>query len=308
MASKATNPHEQERATTDHPSSAEETASSSSPRYQHPFPFTIVPNCFLDEYLPRLSPTAQSVMLVFYRLTLGWHRSNTFISLSELRQRTGIASDATLTRALKELLAVGLISVSEQRGVRGLKGYGLTPAALSSTNSVELSSAQHTASDDQLPSTTESVELHQGQTPHNVQKLHIASEHPTPSTTESVEEPLQKLKAYPYRNCRSTSTDSVGVNASQPAQGGAQQEPKERVKKSKEIAKEIVRYDRSLELQNEMQKESKNTNTCPVPDRIDREIREAKTQKGAGHDGRQTQTVFRRVQAESRAGEPATGH
>src|ERR1051326_7627814 len=121
MASQDTNPHKQELNITAHPAPAEETATS-APRYQHPFPFTIVPNSFIDDYLPRLSPTAQSLMLVFYRLTLGWHRSNTFISLNELRQRTGIASDATLTRALKELLSVGLIRVSEQRGLRGLKG------------------------------------------------------------------------------------------------------------------------------------------------------------------------------------------
>jgi hypothetical protein len=167
MASQDTDPHEQERDTTAQPASAEESTTWAQPRYQHPFPFTIVPNSFLDEYLPRLSPTAQSLMLVFYRLTLGWHRSNTFISLYELRQRTGIASDATLTRALKELLAVGLIRMSEQRGVRGLKGYCLTPAALSSTDSVELSGALQPPQAGGLGlglyTTRRLIEQHQGQ-------------------------------------------------------------------------------------------------------------------------------------------------
>src|ERR1051326_2378760 len=44
---------------------------------------------------------------------------------------------------------------------------------------------------------------------------------------------------------------------------------------------------------------------CPVPDRIHRKIRELRTQKGAGHDGCETQTVFGGVQAQGRAGEPS---
>ena len=50
MASQDIHPQERERATSDHPASAGETTSSALPRYQHPFPFTIVPNRFLDEY------------------------------------------------------------------------------------------------------------------------------------------------------------------------------------------------------------------------------------------------------------------
>ena len=87
--------------TSDHPPTAEETSSSATPHYQHPIPFTIVPNCFIDDYVPRLSPTAQSVMLVLYRLTLGWHRAETFTSQKDLRQHTGIASYATLNAARK---------------------------------------------------------------------------------------------------------------------------------------------------------------------------------------------------------------
>src|ERR1051326_3541889 len=44
---------------------------------------------------------------------------------------------------------------------------------------------------------------------------------------------------------------------------------------------------------------------CPVPDRIHRKIRELRTQKGAGQDGCETQTVFGGVQAQGRAGEPS---
>ena len=89
-------------------SSEEESVSATTPHYQHPFPFTIVPNCFIDDYVPRLSPTAQSVMLVLYRLTLGWHRADTFTSLNELRQRTGIASHATLNTARKRIACCGI--------------------------------------------------------------------------------------------------------------------------------------------------------------------------------------------------------
>jgi hypothetical protein len=46
-------------AAADRSPSGEEAASSATPHYQHSFPFTIVPNCFIDDYLPRLSATAQ---------------------------------------------------------------------------------------------------------------------------------------------------------------------------------------------------------------------------------------------------------
>ena len=223
-------------------SEEQEAASSPAPLYQHSFPFTIVPNCFIDDYIPRLSFTAQSVMLVFYRLTLGWHRAEIFISQKELRQRTGIASYATLNAALKELFAAGLITVSDQRGQRRLQGYCLTPAALSATDAValhdaqQLHQAQHvpTASDDPLPSATASVVLHHAQPPHNVQFLHTAALHPTPSATVSVEGPLQKLEQYRYRNRSGTATESVVLTSSQPAQGMVPDKPKERERERNE--------------------------------------------------------------------------
>ena len=249
------------------PSSSEKSVSSTTLHYQHPFPFTVVPNCFIDAYVPHLSATAQSVMLVFYRLTLGWHRADIFISLNELRQRTGIASFATLNGALKELLDAGLITVVQQRGPRGLKGYCLTPAALSFTDSVAPDDEQkphngqklHRSSDQPTPSSTDSVALNQAHPSHNVQFLHTTPDDHASSSTDSVEVPLQILTQYLYRNRNSTSTESVEVTSSQPTQGQVPDKPKERLKKAKETNKEIDRY---VRMQNETQNElEEHTNT-----------------------------------------------
>jgi hypothetical protein len=83
------------------------------------------------------------------------------------------------------------------------------------------------------------------------------------TSTSVVPEPVPPRDQNQYQGDTSSGTSLVRDTSPQPALGAVPQEPKERLKKGKDISKENVRFD-TTELQNEIQKESRHTITIPA--------------------------------------------
>jgi len=65
--------------------------------------FTKIHNYVIDHMMPTLKPNAFKLLILIIRKTKGWGKDADRISYSQLREGTGIASDATLSAAIKEL-------------------------------------------------------------------------------------------------------------------------------------------------------------------------------------------------------------
>ncbi|STZ55558.1 phage replication protein O, N-terminal domain [Moraxella lacunata] len=72
-----------------------------------------LPNAFVDEMLCKLSGNACKIYLLIVRKTRGWHKEADRISYSQIQKYTGINHRATVSKAIDELLEVGLISVQK---------------------------------------------------------------------------------------------------------------------------------------------------------------------------------------------------
>ncbi|UZA09706.1 replication protein [Moraxella bovis] len=68
-----------------------------------------LPNAFVDEMLCKLSGNACKIYLLIVRKTRGWHKEADRISYSQIQKYTGINSRTTISKALDELLDLGLI-------------------------------------------------------------------------------------------------------------------------------------------------------------------------------------------------------
>ncbi|UZA25333.1 replication protein [Moraxella bovis] len=68
-----------------------------------------MPNAFVDDVLNQLSGNACKIYLLIVRKTRGWHKEADKISYSQIQKYTGINSRTTISKALDELLDLGLI-------------------------------------------------------------------------------------------------------------------------------------------------------------------------------------------------------
>jgi len=78
--------------------------------------YTQVPNIFLDEWLPKLTPVETKVLFVIMRKTFGWHKIRDQISLSQLEKSTGSLRQAILkaTKSLQEKNLISKVVVGEK--------------------------------------------------------------------------------------------------------------------------------------------------------------------------------------------------
>lgn len=70
---------------------------------------TQIPNQYLDGYMRVTSCTANKIFLVICRNTIGWHKESDSISVSQIIKKTGIKSETTVRKGLKELIDLDLI-------------------------------------------------------------------------------------------------------------------------------------------------------------------------------------------------------
>lgn len=177
-------------------------------------PFTKFPHALTDQWIKLLSGDGWKVLSFVARQTIGWHRSAAFISLTDFMEGTGLPTRTMVVRAIREVCALGAIFVSESTGYRGVKAYGIPPSALTGLSVVPVNN------------------------PRKMQRTRRAS------GTSLVPEPVPPRDQNPYQGDTSSGTRLVLDTLPQPSLGAAPHEPKESRKKSKEISKDIVRYDR----------------------------------------------------------------
>lgn len=65
--------------------------------------FTQVHNALIDAAMPMLSPNAFKILIFVVRQTRGWQREERGLSYGAIKRGSGIASDATVCKCLKEL-------------------------------------------------------------------------------------------------------------------------------------------------------------------------------------------------------------
>lgn len=72
-----------------------------------------VPNAFVDEMLDKISGNACKIYLLIVRKTRGWNKEADRISYTQIQKYTGINHRATISKAIDELLEMGLIIVAK---------------------------------------------------------------------------------------------------------------------------------------------------------------------------------------------------
>lgn len=75
--------------------------------------FTQFHNANFDHIMPIVSSSAWKILCLIIRKTKGWQKDEDDIAYSQLKAGTGIKSDATISRAIKELLELGVIQVGK---------------------------------------------------------------------------------------------------------------------------------------------------------------------------------------------------
>jgi phage replication O-like protein O len=66
-------------------------------------------NAVIDHLMPQLSPTEWKVLTLIVRKTVGWNKEEDSISYSQIKDGTGIKSDATISKAIKALVGLDVV-------------------------------------------------------------------------------------------------------------------------------------------------------------------------------------------------------
>lgn len=77
--------------------------------------FTQIPNELFDDYITKLTPTAFVILLVIFRKTIGWHKLEDDISVTQFQEVTGY-SRPTVIKCLKELIEKEYITCEKAHG------------------------------------------------------------------------------------------------------------------------------------------------------------------------------------------------
>ena len=83
-----------------------------------------LPNAFIDEMLCKVSGNACKIYLLIVRKTRGWHKEADKISYSQIQKYTGLNSRTTISKALDELIDLGLI-IKEKGNQKSSNEYKL---------------------------------------------------------------------------------------------------------------------------------------------------------------------------------------
>lgn len=119
--------------------------------------FTLFNNALLDIIMPDLSPNAWKVLCLIIRQTRGWQKDQDSISFSQIRQGTGIASDSTVSKALKELTTKQYI-LAKKNAVWKATSYALNEDFSTTLSVVQKVSSTESVGQNGDSSTTEVVD------------------------------------------------------------------------------------------------------------------------------------------------------
>lgn len=82
--------------------------------------YTVFDNVFLDHVLPSLKLSSWAVFCVIMRKTIGWQKESDEVSYSQIKNGTGIQTNATVSAAIKELKQKELILTTSAEGKSNL--------------------------------------------------------------------------------------------------------------------------------------------------------------------------------------------
>lgn len=116
--------------------------------------FILVSNCFFDECMREVSGSAFKVICAIARKTIGWHKTEDIVSLSQLQEATSL-SRKTVLAAIQEAIAGGWIT---QRAAGNSFAYGLSGLLASVKNGASRCAAQKSASVKNTPKSVEKVD------------------------------------------------------------------------------------------------------------------------------------------------------
>ena len=76
-----------------------------------------IANAVIDEYLSQMSGNAWKCYGLIVRKTRGWQKTHDSLSVSQIQEATGIKSEATVEKAINELVNLGLIGKQSRIGL-----------------------------------------------------------------------------------------------------------------------------------------------------------------------------------------------
>ena len=85
------------------------------PKDEKQVAFTRVANCIIRDVMPNVSSNAWKILTVISHQTTGWEKVEDAVSYSQLMDKTGIRSSATISKAIKELVGLGIIEARTMR-------------------------------------------------------------------------------------------------------------------------------------------------------------------------------------------------
>ena len=75
--------------------------------------YTTFPNEIIDHIMPKCKPNTWKVVCITVRKTIGWHKDEDQISLSQYMKLTGIVGRSTLSQALQDAVTQGYLIKTE---------------------------------------------------------------------------------------------------------------------------------------------------------------------------------------------------
>ena len=105
--------------------------------------FFAIHNCVFDIMMPELSPTAFKVLCVAIRATMGWNKDSDTISYTQFMERSGIKSDKTITKAIRENLEHDYL-IRKQVGVHNRTGKPIYAYELNTDLEIEVNTVKNT--------------------------------------------------------------------------------------------------------------------------------------------------------------------
>ncbi len=87
--------------------------------------YTVLDNFILDRIMPNVSPTEWKVLCFIIRKTVGWHKDEDKLSISQIKDGTGINSRTTISNAVSNLEKAGYVLVHRPADQKTSNTYSL---------------------------------------------------------------------------------------------------------------------------------------------------------------------------------------
>jgi len=169
--------------------------------------YTAIDNAILDQFMPLLSANAWKTLCFIMRKTKGQQKESEQLKYTDIKQGTGISSDATLAKSIIELVSHQLIVVSTHKEYEG-NYYELN-------RTLEIEVQNFSKNEVQESSTAENEEQADSCTTEN--EVLIRNKNILPNATHLGVERLTELYPVPFAGVFRNYLDELRVSKNKPA-------------------------------------------------------------------------------------------